>query len=119
VKATRDIFLSGNKRRYKTVTLPTSGVECRIQSMTEHERSEFEAANFDKDGNRINGRIKSAKGRLICLCLVDDDGKPLLLPGDEQSIMEMDSADTTALWDECWNHIGYAKPVAVEDQAKN
>jgi hypothetical protein len=113
------VFLRGSARRYTKCTLPTSGIECRLQSLSELERSEFEAANFDRDGNRINGRFKTAKARLICLCLVDEDGKPLLLPGDEQAVMQMDSADTSALWDACWKHIGYDVKASIEDDAKN
>ena len=63
--ATRDQFLSANKRRFRDVTLPISGVTVRVRSLTELEKSEFEQANYDKSGNRIRGRLIDSKARLI------------------------------------------------------
>lgn len=116
--ATRDALLATRKRRYATVPLPVCGLIVRIQSLTELERSEYEAAYLDNEGRRIRGRIIDAKARLIMACAVDDDGHALFLPGDERDILAMDSADTGALWDACWNHVGFAKADA-EALAKN
>lgn len=116
--ATREIFLRKPTRRYRDVDLPASKITVRIQSLSELEKTEYERSIFDKNGERIPGRIRDSKARLICLCLVNEDGTPMMLPGDEQDVLELDSADTSTLWDACWEHIGFARQDVVTD-AKN
>lgn len=115
--ATRDQFLSAGKRRFKDVTLPISGLTVRIRSLSELEFSEFQQANYDKAGNRIKGRIVDARARLACLCVCDAAGNPIFLPGDEQELMQFDSADMAHLWEQIWAHIG--APPNIEETAKN
>jgi hypothetical protein len=115
----RDGFLSTlGKRRYRDVTLPTSGVTVRVQSLMEAEKSDFEAANYDNKGQRIRGRFVDSRARLIVLCLVDDAGERLLKPGDEADVMRMDASDSQYLWDVLWDHVGM-NPKDLEDEAKN
>lgn len=114
---TRDVFLAAPKRRYTEVSLPVAGIKVKIQSLTESEKSEFEASLFDANGKKIRGRSIDSRARLIALCLVDDAGERLLYPGDEQAVMQMDSADTGALWSAIWDHL---EPAAkIEELAKN
>ena len=115
--ASRDAFLGANKRRFRDVVLPVSGLTVRVRSLTEWELSEFQQANYDKNGNRLKGRLVDSKARLITLSTVNESGEPLFLPGDEQAILDIDSADTTYLWDQIWEHLGGAKP--IEETAKN
>ena len=63
--------------------------------------------------------LEDAKARLICLCAVDDAGAQLLKAGDEQAVLQMDSADTAALYDSCWDHVGFAVKKSTENDAKN
>ena len=115
--ANREAFLAGGKRRYRDVALPVAGVTVRIQSLTELEKAQFEAEFYDTNGKKIRGRTLDSRARLIMLSLVDDAGEKLLAPGDETSVMQMDSADTGALWEAIWDHI--EPKVKVEDLAKN
>ena len=118
MSVTREIFLRKSAPRYRDVALPAAGITVRIRSLSELEKTEYERAMFDKHGERIPGKVKDSRARLIFLCLVDDTGKQLLLPGDEQDILDMDSADTSALWDACWDHIGFNATTTNAD-AKN
>jgi len=118
VTAKRDAFLSSStKRRYREVTLPVCGEIVRIQSLSEREKSEFEAEFYDANGKKIRGRTLDSRARLIMLAVVDDAGERLLMPGDEQSVMQMDSADTGALWEAIWDHI--ESKTKIEELAKN
>lgn len=118
MSVTREIFLRKPEARYREVSLPACGLTVRIRSLTEAEKTNYERALYDKKGEQIPGRLKDSRARLICLCLVDDEGKQLLLPGDEQDVLELDSADTSALWDACWEHVGFQRQPVVDD-AKN
>lgn len=118
--ATRDTFLRPCQRRYVEVALPIAGATVRIQSLTELERTTFENSRFGRDGRILPGRLEDSKARLICLCAVDADGKPLLKPGDERHIMDnMDSADSAFLYDACWEHVGFNRILRPEADAKN
>ena len=118
--ATRETFLRPAQRRHREVTLPTTGETVRLQSLTELERTTYENSRFGRDGKLLPGRLEDGKARLICLCVVDADGKPLLKPGDERIILEnMDSADSAFLYDVCWDHVGFSATVKVETEAKN
>lgn len=118
--ATRETFLRPSKRRYIDVPLPTTGEMVRLQSLTELERTTYENSRFSKEGTLLPGRLQDSKARLICLCVVDEEGKPILKPGDERSIMDnMDSMDSAFLYDQCWDHVGFRVKVNVEADAKN
>jgi hypothetical protein len=119
VSVTREQFLSPKPPRYMDTTLPVSGLTVRIRSLTELERTQFENSRFGRDGKLIPGRIEDSKARLICLCLVDDDGKQLLKAGDEQAVLSLDSADTGALYDACWEHVGFEVKRNPDADAKN
>ena len=117
--ATRDQFLAQKQPRYRSITLPTTGLEVRIRSLMELEKTQYENSRFGRDGKLIPGRLEDSKARLICLCLVDDNGNQLLKAGDEQSVLGLDAADTSHLYDECWDHVGFAKPKDPDGDAKN
>lgn len=117
--ATRESFLRPFSPRYTTVDLPVCGLTVRIRSLTELERTQYENSRYSRDGKLIPGRLEDAKARLICLCAVDDSGAQLLKAGDEQAVLQMDSADTAALYDACWDHVGFAIKKSVENDAKN
>jgi hypothetical protein len=117
--ATRELFLAPPKPRYTDFPLPVSNLTVRIRSLTELERTQFENSRYGRDGKLIPGRLEDTKARLICLCLVDAAGGQLLKTGDEQAVLQMDSADTGALYDACWDHVGFAVKRNPDDDAKN
>lgn len=117
--ATRELFLAQPKPRYTEFTLPVAGLTVRMRSLSELERTQYENSRFGRDGKLIPGRLEDAKSRLICLCLVDDAGGQLLKAGDEQAVLQMDAADTGALYDACWDHVGFSIKKTPDADAKN
>lgn len=116
---TRDDFLKSSiQRRYGTVKLPVSGMEVRVQSLTELERTKYERAIWDSNGKRISARVNDSKARLICLCLVDDDGRKLLDETDVDQVMALDAADTGFLFDFLFRFLGFDQS-DLEAIAKN
>ena len=62
------------RRRYKTIMLPVSGLNLRIQSLTERELSNYQASAWKagKTGQEMDPqKLKTSGARLIVLCVVD------------------------------------------------
>jgi hypothetical protein len=105
--ATRDTILARKPRRIKTVEIPGWG-KFRIRSLTELERSRFEATIRDKSGQVSSNKMIDLKCRLIVLCVVDGNGDPLLNNSDIEELRQQDSMLTNALVEEIQAHCGYS-----------
>ncbi len=117
---TRGDFLAPCPRRYGEFTMPSTGVTYRYRSLSEAEFSEFEMALYvrDDDGLRTDDdRHKDMRGRLIVLCLCDENGERILTDGDVEKIGQLDAGDTGALYDALKEHCGLARRVR-DAQAK-
>ncbi len=115
--ATRDAFLGPAKRRFTEAEIENLG-KVRIRSLTELERSKFEASMRAKDGQVSNVKLVDMKARLIVLCVVDGDGNPLLTHRDIDQILQQDSKVTNELVDRIQEHCGFTK-ADIEDLEKN
>jgi hypothetical protein len=114
-----DQLLTPSKRRYKTVTLPVSGMVVRIQSLTEREVSAFHASALASNGTSVRkSRLEEAARRFIMLCVVDSDGNRMLNESHLPRLADWDSADAGFLYNECAAHAG-TKTSDIEDLIKN
>lgn len=104
--ATREQLLGATKRRYRLVNVPDLG-EFRIQSLTERERSNYEASLLDRKGGVVKDRMLSSRRRLIALTLVDDVGNRLLGEADVDKLEDLDSGVTVLLWEAARDHCGF------------
>lgn len=117
--ATVDELFRPSVRRYRVVTLPVSGLNVRIQSLTEREVSEYQSEALKKGGNGLNpARIKDAGPRLIVRCVVDANGNRIMNCAHVARILEWDSADSNALHRECMDHCGIRED-GIEALEKN
>ena len=110
---------ASGKRRFCETTLPVSGVRVRLRSLTERELSAYQArvVSAQNDAQRA-ARLEQANRKLIALCLVDQDGNPLVPAGEDRQLAELDAADTSHLYDECAKHVGI-NTTDIEDLVKN
>jgi len=108
------------KRRYACFNLPISGLRVRIQSLSERETSQYQAATIaDKSGNYRRQKFEDAKRRLIVLCLVDDAGNRMLNDSHSELIADKwDGADTEFLYRKIAAHCGL-NTTDIEDLVKN
>ena len=97
-------ILAMNKRRFADVEIPGLGT-LRIRSLTERERSEYEAGFLDSDGRATN--LVDGKVRLIMLCVCNASGQRLFSDADKPALEAMDSIITNRLVDECRTHCGF------------
>lgn len=114
---TRDDILAPSVRRFDDVEVPGWG-KFRIRSLTELERSRFEASIRDKKGQVSNNRLIDLKCRLIVLCVVDGNGNQLLTHSDIERLHGRDSRDTNTLADGIQKHVGISDS-DLEDMEKN
>lgn len=113
----RDAILQRKPRRYRDVEVDGWG-KFRIRSITEAERSRFEASIRDKNGQVSSSKMVDLKSRLIVLCVVDANGDPLLQNSDIAVLREQDSRFTNELVEAIQAHCGYST-TDLEDLEKN
>lgn len=117
----QELFGTKPKRRYKTLTLPASGLTVRIQSLTDRELSKYQSEVLASGGRGgityRRSRIEDSGRRLIILCLVDEDGNRICNETHLQMLEEWDGADTNFLNDECSKHCGISRE-EIEDLVK-
>ncbi len=106
------------KRRYKSVTLPVSGLNVRIRSLTERETADYQTQTLAKSGNYKMSKLEDATRRLIVLCLVDGAGNRILNHTHMEKIAEWDSADAAHLYKECATYTG-VNTEDIESLVKN
>lgn len=109
-------FFNRTKRRFKTVC--GFGLTFRIRSLTEREKSQYQAIPFtDKGFSRV--RAQGQRKRLLVLCVVDESGEPVFSEADADRFDEVDGGLTDWLYGECRTHCWPEGVDAVESAEKN
>lgn len=95
------------KRRYRNVHLPVCNSTVRIRSLTEGELSRWQQRLLRKDGRSLDPSAARAANRsLFALCMVDDNGDRLMADNESANLADMDSADSSKLYEEIQEHLG-------------
>ena len=113
----RSDFLAPAARRFADCRL-SDGRPFRIRSLTEQERSQWEADSVDASGKPKKDRLLSARRRLICLTLVDDADNLVLSPADESLLASQDGKAMEEIYRAAAAHCGISD-ADVELLAKN
>jgi len=116
--ANRNDILKLCQRRYLDVNVEELGLAFRIQSLTEREKANYETQLLGRNGKVNKNRLLDASRRLVCLCLVDKDGKPLMNSGDVDELAELDGLVVARLYDACRVHCGFDEG-DIETAVKN
>ena len=91
-------------KRTKDLELPVSGLKVQIASLTEREKSEYEAKQSNaKSTNAQRRLLESARRQLIVRCTVN----PVITP-DSMSLMgDLDGKDLAYWGNECAAFVGF------------
>ena len=101
------LIATGGKRRFDTATAPTSGLQFRLRSLTERELSGYQSViQSARDDRSRQVRLAAANRRFLALCLVDEDGNPLVPADQVGKLAELDAADSAHLYEESARHVG-------------
>jgi len=108
-------------RRFKRITHPTFGLEFRIRSLTEREKTRYELLSLPSSAaNKTVEQKQVLKVELLALCLVDEEGNPYVkTPEQKTSLYDVDGAVTGWIYGECRDHCWPDLPESVEDAEKN
>lgn len=117
---TRESLLKKAERRYEEFELSINGETstCRIRSLTERERSDYESAMQTAIGKKRDARMRDAKRRLIVLCVVDENNEPMLKYEDIHELESIDSRVTSTIFDRCVDLVGFGSD-DIEDLSGN
>lgn len=117
---TREQLMKPAERRYETFQA-ADGSYFRVRSITERERSEFEASILDGKGNAKRDKLLSARRRLIMLTLVDEQNRLLFGQHDDAALAALADQDgrlMDSIYEAAARHCGI-KDSDVEAIAKN
>lgn len=89
-----------------------------MRSLSELERSRFEASCRDKKGQVAPTKLLDMKCRMIVLAAVDGEGNQIFTNSDVDQLRQQDSKFTNALVDEIQKHWGVTDD-DLEDLEKN
>ena len=116
----RGKFLSQTKRRYDEFEVEGDDgpMKVRLRSLSEWEKSNYEAAALSRKGGLTKDKLIDAKARMLVLCMVDGDGNPLFTDRDLAQIKLIDGKITGAIYDRAIVHIG-SQEGEIESIVKN
>jgi hypothetical protein len=104
--------------RYGVVTLAI-GQLC-IRSITERERNEYEGHQVDDEGQVQLEEVARRRARLVCLCAVGEDHRPLFSKDEFAVIEGWDAGILTTAYEGIRAHCGLdASKARVEAAEKN
>lgn len=88
------------------VSVPEWGGDVYLRLLSGRLRDEFDESCYDRAGNRVV--FKNARARLLVLCLVDQDKKPLFAMRDVEALSKKSGAALDRLYEIASriNHIG-------------
>ena len=114
----RNELLAPAQRVYEVVD--TSLGPVRIQSLTERQRSQWEADSLDRNGKLSKKGLLTAKARLIAESVVDEKGERLFTPMDVDRLQDLDAGVSNKLSDACQHLSGISEADAdIEELEKN
>lgn len=108
------VLAAVSNRRFAVIDLSRFGLDAssyHIRSITERERSGYEAEFLDDDGKTvIRSRLIEAKARLVILCLVDaKNATPVFTDADLPQLMEADSGFIDTVYEIARDHCGFKR----------
>lgn len=109
-------FLALTKTRVSKVSLNGDGGEVYIRSISELERSRYEALAYDKKAGNLSveGTLKM-RATLLAYCMCDEKGARLFKTSDVPRLMAIDAAIAGLIFDACIVHCGMGEDAKKKD----
>lgn len=97
----RDAILAAEDRAYEQVDCPEWGGQVRLRSITGGQRDAYEASLVQQRGNSRQTNLRNARAKLIVLCAVDADGRPMFTEDDVNALSRKNAKPIDRLFDAC------------------
>jgi hypothetical protein len=98
---TRDEILSAEDRSYDTVECPEWGGTVRLRSISGRQRDLYEQSMVEQKGSDRKVNVVNARAKLIVLCAVDGDGRPLFTSEDLRQLSAKNAKPLDRLFAAC------------------
>lgn len=94
-------ILSADDTQYDEVPCPEWGGTVRLRSIRGSQRDAYEQSVISGSGSDRRMNLKNARAKLIVLCAVDEDGRPLFTADDVSRLGSKNAAPLDRLFDAC------------------
>jgi hypothetical protein len=99
MRLTRDAILAADDHKTEVVQVPEWGGEVVVRGLRGRERDEFEASIVERRGRQMVPNTANIRAKLVVLCCVDDDGKPLFNKTDVEQLGEKSGAPIDRIYE--------------------
>lgn len=101
----REDILAAKDLKYMDLDVPEWGGEVRIKMLTGAERDEFESSTVKMGKNgKPEQNLANLRARLVSLCLVDDENRPLFSKQDIGHLGMKSAAALERVFKACQEH---------------
>lgn len=97
----RDAILAAEDRTYDEVECPEWGGAVRLRSITGGQRDRYEQSLVEQRGNNRQMNLRNARAKLIVLCAVDEQDRPLFTESDVAALSRKNAKPLDRLFDAC------------------
>lgn len=105
----REEILEKDDRKYDVVDCPEWGGEVRLSSIKGSQRDAYEQSVIEQRGNDRKMNLRNARAKLIVLCAVDAEGRPLFTSDDLNALGRKNAAPLDRLFDACQKLAGMSR----------
>lgn len=92
VLLSKDDILKADDIKAETVGVPEWGGEVLVRPLSGRERDQYEADSYVQRNGQMEVDPRNARARLVVMCVVDGDGKPLFTRDDVAALGEKSAA---------------------------
>jgi hypothetical protein len=102
----REAILDADDRRYDDVECPEWGGTVRIRSISGRQRDEYEQSLIEQKGRDRQMNLRNARAKLIVLCAVGEDNRPLFTADDLRQLSAKSAKPLDRLFTACQKLVG-------------
>lgn len=102
----REAILDADDKRYDDVECPEWGGTVRIRSISGRQRDEYEQSLIQQNGRDRQMNLRNARAKLIVLCAVGEDGRPLFTADDLRQLSAKSAKPLDRLFTACQKLVG-------------
>jgi hypothetical protein len=102
----REDILDADDKRYDDIECPEWGGTVRIRSISGRQRDEYEQSLIQQNGRDRQMNLRNARAKLIVLCAVGEDNRPLFTADDLRQLSAKSAKPLDRLFTACQKLVG-------------
>ena len=99
-------LLDAEDREYDEVECPEWGGTVRLRSISGRQRDQYEQSMLEQKGNNRQINTRNARAKLVVLCAVGEDDRPLFTADDLRKLGSKNSKPLDRLFDAAQKLVG-------------